>query len=75
MSSFNPTKYGYALLKITRENYEKYCTDIHIPVDSYLGFDLSEGIYLYADTAESYDYICSSDEEFDRLVFLHYLEK
>ena len=74
MSSFDPTKHSYIITKITRENYEKYCTDIYVPVGSHIGFDLDDGIYIYADTVEPYDYVCSSDEEFDRLIFLHYLE-
>ena len=74
MSSFNPTKHSHLLLKITHENYEKYCTDIHIPVESNLGFDLFAGIYFYAGTVDYGDYVCSSDEEFDQLIFLHYLE-
>lgn len=74
MSSFDPKKYDYIILKITPENYQKYCTDTHVPVDSHIGFDLSEGFYIHADTIEDYDYVCSSDEEFDQLIFLHYLE-
>ena len=74
MSSFNPTKHDYILLRISDENYEKYCTDVHVPVESHLGFDIFERAYVHADTAESYDYVCSSDEEFDHLIFLHYLE-
>ena len=74
MSSFDPTKHDYFLLKITHENYEKYCTDVHIPVESHIGFDFFEGGYVYADTVEDYDYVCSSEEEFDQLIFLHYLE-
>ena len=74
MSSFDPTKHFYILLKITHENYEKYCTDLHVPVESHLGFDILERAYTYIDTVESYDYVCSSDEEFDSLIFLHYLE-
>lgn len=74
MSSFDPEKHDYILLKITHENYEKYCTDVHVPVEGYFGFDLFENRYLHADTVEHYDYLCSSDEEFDQLIFLHYLE-
>lgn len=74
MSSFDPTKYDYLILKITHENYEKYCTDIHVPVGSHIGFALFDGIYFYVDTVEDYDYVCSSDEEFDQLKFLRYLE-
>lgn len=74
MSSFDPTKYDYLILKITLENYEKYCTDMHVPVGSHIGFDLFDGIYFYVDTVEDYDYVCSSDEEFDHLIFLRYLE-
>lgn len=32
MSSFDPTKHDYLILKNTHENYEKYCTDVHVPV-------------------------------------------
>ena len=74
MSSFDPTKHNYLILKITHENYEKYCTGVHVPVENHLGFDLYEGIYVHADTIENYDYVCSSDEEFDQLIFLHHLE-
>lgn len=74
MSSFDPTKHDYIILKITRENYEKYCTDRHVPVGSHLGFDLFDRFYVHADTVEDCDYVCSSDEEFDQLIFLHYLE-
>ena len=74
MSSFDPEKHDYILLKITHENYEKYCTDVHVPVGSNLGFNLFEGRHFHASTVDRYDYICSSDEEFDHLIFLHYLE-
>lgn len=74
MSSFDRTKHDYLILKITNENYEKYCTGMHVPVGSHIGFDLFEGIYFYVDTIEDYDYVCSSDEEFDHLIFLHCLE-
>lgn len=74
MSSFNPAKRSYLLLKITHENYEKYCADLHVPVESYLGFNLFEGSQFYASTVEHNDYICSSDEEFDQLIFLYHLE-
>ena len=74
MSSFDPTKHSYILLKITHENYEKYCTGVHVPVESNLGFDIFERAYVHAGAIEPYDYVCSSDEEFDHLVFLHYLE-
>ena len=74
MNSFDPEKYDYLLLKITEENYDKYCTDIHVPVGSHIGFGLFDGIYIYADSVEDCDYVCSSDEEFDQLIFLHYLE-
>ena len=74
MSSFDPTKHDYILLWITHENYEKYCTDVHVPVGSNLEFDIFARAYVHADAIESCDYVCSSDEEFDRLIFLHYLE-
>ena len=74
MSSFDPAKHDYIILKITHENYEKYCANKHITVGSHLGFDLSDGMYVHADTIEEYDYVCSSDEEFDQLIVLHYLE-
>ena len=74
MSSFDPTKHEYILLKITHENCGRYCTDMHVPVESYLGFGLFKGNYLHVTTVQSYDYLCSSDEEFDQLIFLHYLE-
>ena len=74
MSSFDPTKYDYIIRKITHENYEKYCTDMRITVGSHIGLDLFDGIYIQADTVEDCDYVCSSDEEFDQLIFLHYLE-
>ena len=74
MSSFDPMKHNYIILKITHENYEKYCTDIHIPVGSYIGFKLLSGLYVHAGTVAKCDYVCSSDEEFDQLIFLHHLE-
>ena len=74
MSSFDHTKHDYIILKITHENCEKYCTGLHIPVGSHIGFELLDGIYVYADTVEECDYVCSSDEEFDQLIFLHHLE-
>ena len=74
MSSFDPTKHHFIILKITHENYGKYCTGIHVPVGSHIGFDFYDGAYIHADTIEDYDYVCSSDEEFDQLIFLHYLE-
>lgn len=74
MSSFDQEKHSYILLKITDENHEKYNLDKLVPIDSYLGFDLFEGDYVHAGTIAEYDYICSSDEEFDQLIFLHHLE-
>ena len=74
MSSFDPTKHDCIILKITHENYEKYCTNKHVDVGSHLGFVRYGGIYVHADTIEDYDYVCSSDEEFDQLIFLHHLE-
>ena len=74
MSSFNPTKHHFLVLKITHENCEKYCPDRCVPVGEHLGFDLDDGIYVHVDTIESFDYMCSSDEEFDQLIFLRYLE-
>ena len=74
MSSFDPTKHDFIILKITHENYEKYCTDIHVPVESHIGFGFYRGNYIHVDNIEDYDYVCSSDEEFDQLIFLHYLE-
>ena len=74
MSSFDPTKHAYIILKITHENCEKYCTDLHVPVESHIGFDLFEEDYVHAGSIEDYDYVCSSDEEFDQLMFLHHLE-
>lgn len=74
MSSFDPEKHEYIIRKITDENYEKYCTDMHVPVESYLGFGLDEKDYVHVHDVEGYDYICSSDEEFDQLIFLYYLE-
>ena len=74
MSSFDPKKHGYILLKITHENHEKYYTYVHLSTKRYLGFDLFEGLYFHANIIEHNDYVCSSDEEFDQLIFLHYLE-
>ena len=74
MSSFDPTKHDYLILKITHENYEKYCTDMYVPVQSHIGFAFFNESYVHADTVEDYDYVCSSDEEFDQLIFLHHLE-
>lgn len=74
MSSFDRTKHDYLILKITHENYEKYCTTMHVPVGSYIGFKLRNGVYGHVSTIENYDYVCSSDEEFDQLIFLHHLE-
>ena len=74
MSSFDPTKYDYLILKITLENCEKYCTGIRIPVGSYIGFKLRNGVYVHAGIVAKCDYVCSSDEEFDQLIFLHHLE-
>lgn len=74
MSSFDPTKHDYLLLKITEENREKYLRYMYVPIESHLGFDLNEGIYVHAETIEHFDYVCSSNEEFDLLLFLHYLE-
>ena len=75
MSSFDPMKHHFIILKITHENYEKYCTeDGHVPVGDHIGLDLSDRIYVHAGTVEDFDYVCSSDEEFDQLIFLHYLE-
>lgn len=74
MSSFDRTKHDYLILKITHENYKKYCTDVHVPVGSNLGFNLFEGRRFHASTVEHSDYTCSSDEEFDQLIFLHHLE-
>ena len=74
MSSFNPTKHNYLLLKITHENYKKYLKYMHVPLGDRLGFDLREEIYVHASAVHQYDYVCSSDEEFDQLIFLHYLE-
>ena len=74
MSSFDPEKHSYILLKITYENREKHCMSKFVPVGSHLGFDLHEEVYIHTDTVEPYDYVCSSDEEFDQLIFLHHLE-
>lgn len=74
MSSFNPTKHDYLLLKITEENCEKYLRYMYVPVGSHIGFWLFNGNYIHADNVEDCDYVCSSDEEFDQLVFLRYLE-
>ena len=74
MSSFDPTKHDYLILKLIHENCEKYCTGIRIPVESHIGFDLFEEDYVHADSIEDYDYVCSSDEEFDQLIFFYYLE-
>ena len=74
MSSFDPTKHDYLILKITHENYEKYCTGMHIPVGGYIGFKLRNGVYIHVGIVAKCDYVCSSDEEFDQLIFLHYLE-
>lgn len=74
MSSFDPTKHDYIILKITHQNYEKYCTDRHVPVGSYIGFKLRNGVYVHVGIVAKCDYVCSSDEEFDQLIFLHHLE-
>ena len=72
MSSFDSTKHFFVILKITHENYEKYCTGIRVPVGSHIGFGFFDGIYVHVGTIENYDYVCSSDEEFDQLIFLYY---
>ena len=74
MSSFDPTKHDYLILKITHENYEKYCTGMHVPVGGYIGFNLRNGVYIHAGIVAKCDYVCSSDEEFDQLIFFYYLE-
>ncbi len=74
MSSFDPTKHHFIVLKITHENYEKYCIGMHIPVESHIGFDFYYRDYFHVVPAHESDYVCSSDEEFDHLIFLHYLE-
>ena len=74
MNSFDPTKHDYIIRKITHENYEKYCTGMHVPVGGYIGFNLRNGVYIHAGIVAKCDYVCSSDEEFDQLIFFYYLE-
>ena len=74
MSSFDPTKHDYIILKITHQNYEKYRTDRRVPVGCYIGFKLRNGVYVHVGIVAKCDCVCSSDEEFDQLIFLHHLE-
>ena len=47
---------------------------MHVPVGGYIGFKLRNGVYIHVGIVAKCDYVCSSDEEFDQLIFFYYLE-